>query len=313
MDIDPPDVENLDNEDKIGDDLYSLLKAASSKAFEIETGYTENTYSFEKAANLFEIVKSGGENLTDKPATSDDSNAETTKVDEGTLDKDENSLEEKPKEQNSEISVRDDDELASKNEQSDNEDTENPEISKTDNVGDETQLAASELASDESGDEAEKLNDKAEKNLSEAIDQASYDRGYQAALMEFEATIEKEKNSFLSLANLLLRVGDDYQSQLEQLLRKKITEIASGFIGHEIEDNVEKFATHIAECAEGIICESEEFTLEMNHSDLSILNNYFENREHRFQIIEKPDLRRGEFTLVAGSSGYNQRYEKEKS
>ena len=170
---------------------------------------------------------------------------------------------------------------------------------------------SAEVSEDQPQDDEIELEQENEKLSDEDFDQNSYDRGYKEALIEFEKTIEQEKNDFLNVANLLKKVGDDYQELVENILRQKTFEIVSDFIGRELDTDAGSFKDHIENSAKGLITESNNFFLELNQTDLSILQKYFASEENKFTLLEGAELRRGEFRIISGSSGIEQILEAE--
>ena len=49
-----------------------------------------------------------------------------------------------------------------------------------------------------------------------------------------------------------------------------------------------------------------DFRLELNHADFKLLNGNKSAESLGFELIEKSDLRRGEFRLVSNSTGFQQ-------
>ena len=289
-------------------DLACLLEAASNMNFQQDDGYTENKGEFEKASSLFDIVKKNSSDQEKVNSTGGDI-------------KDENS------DLNESINVNED--KVDKQELGDfDEETYNklPDGNESDNTTSAIGLSKDgESLEEELEDQASKLegdknteteNDFLEDNREipeehdvssdNNFDQISYDKGYQAALSEFEKTFEREKSDFLNVAKLLLEVGDDYQELIEDILREKTFGLVSEFLGRELDTNVEDFVSHIENCAKAVITKSTSFVLELNHADLITLQKYFANEKTNFELVENPQFNRGEFRIISDSSGYEQ-------
>ena len=289
-------------------ELHSLLEAASNMNFEGDDSFTKVKGEFEKVSSLFDLVKS------------ESSEQDDTKLEESALINDlADSIEESnksPQEPSEnkfeEPTVKLGDELqADKN--NDPEDVisynHEEEIANSNELKDPSSLITQD-SPEESKDELQNNNLGLEQEIDdlsdEKFDQSSYDKGYKQALLEFEKTIEQEKNDFLNVTNLLMKVGDDYQGLVENILRQKTFELVSDFIGRELETDTDSFRHQIEKNTKSLITDSKNFLLELNHSDLSILQKYFTSEENRFTLVEGAELRRGEFRITSGSSGLEQ-------
>ena len=293
-------------------ELHGLLEAASNMNFEGDDGYTKIKGEFEKVSSLFDLVKNEAEKKED------------TTVEESTLKEDGTDSEELS---NILVEESSENEFGEPVEQLGNEpytekgtdpdlivDNNDKQIVNSDefkNPGAITLEDSAEVSEDQPQDDEIELEQENEKLSDEDFDQNSYDRGYKEALIEFEKTIEQEKNDFLNVANLLKKVGDDYQELVENILRQKTFEIVSDFIGRELDTDAGSFKDHIENSAKGLITESNNFFLELNQTDLSILQKYFASEENKFTLLEGAELRRGEFRIISGSSGIEQILEAE--
>lgn len=295
-----------------GNELHGLLEAASNMNFEGDDGYTKIKGEFEKVSSLFDLVKNEAEKKED------------TTVEESTLKEDGTDSEELS---NILVEESSENEFGEPVEQLGNEpyteegtdpdlivDNNDKQIVNSDefkNPGAITLEDSAEVSEDQPQDDEIEIEQENEKLSDEDFDQYSYDRGYKEALIEFEKTIEQEKNDFLNVANLLKKVGDDYQELVENILRQKTFEIVSDFIGRELDTDAGSFKDHIENSAKGLITESNNFFLELNQTDLSILQKYFASEENKFTLLEGAELRRGEFRIISGSSGIEQILEAE--
>ncbi len=314
MDTDLKEDENLQNFRTVSNqDLHKLLEAASDMTFQEDNRFIEVKGRFEKASSLFDLVKG-------------DSNSQQNKRPESSEHKDHNFDSDEATDlivdQSKTTDLDEVDAHLNDEEHEQNDTFPKPEVNDTpvENLEEEdvTEGAGSVVLENKSEEpetvvqqETSKLEGESENLSDEPFDQSSFDKGYQTAIHEFEKSIETEKNDFLTTANLLFEIGDEYQGLVEDILRKKTLSLLFDFLGREIEDNTEHFKNHIEACATSLISECDDFVLELNHSDLSLLQKYFTSTENKFILEENLDLRRGEFRIISGSSEYQQVLEHE--
>jgi flagellar biosynthesis/type III secretory pathway protein FliH len=134
----------------------------------------------------------------------------------------------------------------------------------------------------------------------------AYDMGYKEALEEFEKTMLLEKNSFKNLTDTMFSVAEDFQESLQELIKTKICQISSELLDNEIKEFPLPLLKKIKKAAENILSEVKDFRLELNRADLKLLNGNKSAESLGFELIERPDLRRGEFRLVSNSTGFQQ-------
>ena len=60
--------------------------------------------------------------------------------------------------------------------------------------------------------------------------------------------------------------------------------------------------------AADILEDNTNIKLELNHSDFAILEANAKLKNLSFEVIEKSDLRRGEFRVISNKSGFQQKY-----
>ena len=141
--------------------------------------------------------------------------------------------------------------------------------------------------------------------LSEA-EKTAYDAGYKEAIEEFEKAMLLEKNSFKDLTDTMFSVGEDFQESLQDLIKTKICQISSELLDDEIKEFPPPLLKKIKKAADNILSEVKDFRLELNHADLELLNGNKSAESLGFELIERSDLRRGEFRLVSNSTGFQQ-------
>ena len=134
-----------------------------------------------------------------------------------------------------------------------------------------------------------------------------YSRGYQDALSEFEKTLQAEKKAISNFGNTLLSLRDDASKVIEELMKEKISEIARDFLGSQITEFPEKFLSHIENVSASIIANSSEIVIELNEIDAVALKTNTKLEELPFVVKEVAELGRGEFRMIVGKSGYEQR------
>ena len=305
-----------DLQDKVFDDqksdyadLESLLNAAKSSEFNLSDGFTEEKKEFEKLSSFFEIVTS--KEQKDPPIldeTNEFSNNDFVDDPDGTEEKHEGP------------------------EVSKNDEVEN--VDKLDSIQEDAAPASKEKSADfnnqsildetqddiESGDPLESLEnpqsiESTEADVSEASEgqttfsegeKLAYDMGYKEALEEFEKAMLLEKNSFKDLTDTMFSVGEEFQESLQELIKTKICQISSELLDDEIKEFPVPLLKKIKKAADNILSEVKDFRLELNHADLELLNGNESAESLGFELIERSDLRRGEFRLVSNSTGFQQ-------
>ena len=290
-------------------DLESLLDAAKSSEFNLSDGFTEEKKEFEKLSSFFEIVTSKEQ----KDPTSSDKKIEF--LDNDLIDGPDGTEE---KHDSPEVSKSDE--------------VEN--LDKLDPIEEGADVASKEKSADynnqsilddtqddiESGDPLENLENQqniesTEANVSEVAEgqpsfsekeQLAYDMGYKEALEEFEKAMLLEKNSFKDLTDTIFSVGEEFQESLQELIKTKICQISSELLDDEIKEFPLPLLRKIKKAADNILSEVKDFRLELNHADLELLNGNESAESLGFELIERSDLRRGEFRLVSNSTGFQQ-------
>ena len=297
-------------------DIKQLLEAANSKAFDDEDDLLRKDKTFEKVSSFFDLIKASS---TDEVVSREEQQVEQQS--DGTSGVDLVEKEVVPEDEGlSEQAVDQDRNL---------EDAESNE----DNLGDLTsqdEVTVSEvdiekLESNEDQsvsqddfqpiDVIEQSRETVEKLRSEDSEEAShsdevseeYSRGYQDALSEFEKTLQAEKKAISNFGNTLLSLRDDASKVIEELMKEKISEIARDFLGSQITEFPEKFLYHIENVSASIISNSSKIVIELNEIDAVALKTNTKLEELPFVVKEVAELGRGEFRMIVGKSGYEQR------
>ena len=264
----------LDDQNSDYTDLESLLAVANSSEFSVSGGFTKEKQEFEKLNSFFEIVASNEiKNLDNEDEVSaEESESEISGLQIGSEADEEGEA----------------------------------EISGLQIGSDADEEAELEIAGLQLGSEAdEDFSDASavETSLTEE-EQFIYDKGYKEALEEFEKAISLEKGSLKDLTETMFSIGDDFQERLEALIKTKICELHNELLDSEIQDFSTPFLNKIKQVANDILSEIKDVKLELNHGDLELLKGSDVVESLGFEVLEKSDLRRGEFRLISNSTGF---------
>ena len=264
----------LDDQNSDYTDLESLLAVANSSEFSVSDGFTKEKQEFEKLNSFFEIVTSNEiKNLDNEDEVSaEESESEISGLQIGSEADEEGEA----------------------------------EISGLQIGSDADEEAELEIAGLQLGSEAdEDFSDASavETSLTEE-EQFIYDKGYKEALEEFEKAISLEKGSLKDLTETMFSIGDDFQERLEALIKMKICELHNELLDSEIQDFSTPFLNKIKQVANDILSEIKDVKLELNHGDLELLKGSDVVESLGFEVLEKSDLRRGEFRLISNSTGF---------
>ena len=300
-------------------DLQSLLEAANLSEFNPEAGYTEEKQDFVKFESFFDIVKS---TISDEVEVQEKKEGEELEI--LAHEQEDTSLDQERLEKDLKKDLNEDE---NEIEPEDLDLTQVDIKEETPGVEDENSLRAeAEVDNDEaqngkvqpsSNDQIEDTDDKSDAVLDDPIiseaafdselEKNAYEKGHRAALEEFESSMELEKKSLQDLTETLFLISEKFQEDTVNLIKQKLLELSDELIGANIEEFQENFLNKIELAAESIIAEVRGATLELNHSDLKILQENSKVKDFGFQLLEKSDLRRGEFRLITDSLGFEQK------
>ena len=135
-------------------------------------------------------------------------------------------------------------------------------------------------------------------------EQLAYDKGYKEALEEFEKAMSLEKGSLKDLTETMFSIRDGFQESLEALIKTKICELHKELLDSEIQDFPTPFLNKIKQVASDIVSEIKDVKLELNHADLELLKGSDAVKSLGFEVMERADLRRGEFRLTSITTGF---------
>ncbi len=307
----------LDDQNPDYTDLESLLAAANSSKFSISNGFTEEKQEFEKLNSFFEIVTSNDtKNLNNEDEVLNDLQVGSEADEEGELEI--SSLQvgsEADEEGELEISG-----LQVGSEAGEESELEISGLQVGSEAGEEGELEISGLqVGSEAGEEGEletsglQVGSEAGEDFSKESgvettltdeEQLAYDKGYKEALQEFEKAMSLEKGSLKDLTETMFSIGDDFQERLEALIKTKICELNNELLESEIQDFPTPFLNKIKQVAGDIVREIKDVKLELNHADLELLKGSDVVKNLDFELLERSDLRRGEFRLISNSTGF---------
>ena len=264
----------LDDQRSDYTDLESLLAVANSSEFSVSDGFTQEKQDFEKFNSFFEIVTSN----------------ETKNV-----DNEDQIINEEGEEEISGLQI------GSTADEEGEEEISGLQIGST--ADEEGEEEISDLQIGSTADEGFSDASGEETSLTEE-EQLVYDKGYKEALEEFEKAISLEKGSLKDLTETMFSIGDDFQERLEALIKTKICELNNELLESEIQDFPTPFLNKIKQVAGDILSEIKDVKLELNHSDLELLKGSDVVESLGFEVMERSDLRRGEFRLISNSTGF---------
>ena len=281
----------LDDQNSDYTDLESLLAVANSSEFSVSDGFTKEKQEFEKLNSFFEIVSSNKiKNLDNEDEVSaEESESEISGLQIGSEADEEGEAEISGLQIGSGADEEGESEISGLQIGSGADEEGEAEIS-----GLQIGSGADEDFSDASGEET---------SLTEE-EQLVYDKGYKEALEEFEKAISLEKGSLKDLTETMFSIGDDFQERLEALIKTKICELNNELLESEIQDFPTPFLNKIKQVAGDILSEIKDVKLELNHADLELLKGSNVVESLGFEVMERSDLRRGEFRLISNSTGF---------
>jgi flagellar biosynthesis/type III secretory pathway protein FliH len=281
----------LDDQNSDYTDLESLLAVANSSEFSVSDGFTQEKQEFEKFNSFFEIVTSN----------------ETKNVD--------NEDQVINEEGESEISGL---QIGSTADEAGESEISGLQIGSTADEEGESEISGLQIGStaDEEGEEeisGLQIGSTADESFSEASgvetflteeEQLAYDKGYKEALEEFEKAMSLEKGSLKDLTETMFSIRDGFQESLEALIKTKICELHKELLDSEIQDFPTPFLNKIKQVASDIVSEIKDVKLELNHADLELLKGSDAVKSLGFEVMERADLRRGEFRLTSNTTGF---------
>tara|TARA_Y100001958_G_C21223697_1_gene549047 strand:+ start:479 stop:1438 length:960 start_codon:yes stop_codon:yes gene_type:complete len=298
-------------------DIRDLLDVANAKVFDDDHDLISKTKNFEKVASFFDLIKSdtvAEPEIVESDFTNSTSQEEDTGDDNDNFDQEKDGIDQdkavssdQHENQKAEDLTEDSQEIDEKSEE--NSSVKNMDVEETIEEHSENQEEFEPInVIEKSNDSAKKNDESAEDSEASSMENSEeYQRGYQDAIKEFESTLLSEKQSISDFGKTLLSVRDDAAVLIEELIKEKVIEISSDFLGKSISEIPEDFMKKVKDVAGSILSSSKEIIVEFNEIDAAALKENLSFDELPMRIREVTDLGRGEFRMIVGKSRYEQR------
>ena len=298
-------------------DIRDLLDVANAKVFDDDHDLISKTKNFEKVASFFDLIKSdtvAEPEIVESDFTNSTSQEEDTGDDNDNFDQEKDGIDQEKavssdqhENQKAEDLTEDSQEIDEKSEE--NSSVKNMDVEETIEEHSENQEEFEPInVIEKSNDSAKKNDESAEDSEASSMENSEeYQRGYQDAIKEFESTLLSEKQSISDFGKTLLSVRDDAAVLIEELIKEKVIEISSDFLGKSISEIPEDFMKKVKDVAGSILSSSKEIIVEFNEIDAAALKENLSFDELPMRIREVTDLGRGEFRMIVGKSRYEQR------
>ena len=298
-------------------DIRDLLDVANAKVFDDDHDLISKTKNFEKVASFFDLIKSDTvaepesveSDFTNSTTQEEDTGDDSDSVDQekGGIDQEKAVSSDQHENQKAEDLTEDSQEIDEKSEE--NASVKNMDVEETIEEHSENQEEFEPInVLEQSNDTAKKNEESAEDSeVSSMENSEEYQRGYQDAIKEFESTLLSEKQSISDFGKTLLSVRDDAAVLIEELIKEKVIEISSDFLGKSISEIPEDFMKKVKDVTGSILSSSKEIIVEFNEIDAAALKENISFDELPMKIREVTDLGRGEFRMIVGKSRYEQR------
>ena len=298
-------------------DIRDLLDVANAKVFDDDHDLISKTKNFEKVASFFDLIKSdtvAEPESVESDFTNSTSQEEDTGDDNDSVDQEKDGIDQEKavssdqhENQKAEDLTEDSQEIDEKSEE--NSSVKNMDVEETIEEHSENQEEFEPInVIETSNDSAKKNDESAEDSEASSMENSEeYQRGYQDAIKEFESTLLSEKQSISDFGKTLLSVRDDAAVLIEELIKEKVIEISSDFLGKSISEIPEDFMKKVKDVTGSILSSSKEIIVEFNEIDAAALKENLSFDELPMRIREVTDLGRGEFRMIVGKSRYEQR------
>ena len=298
-------------------DIRDLLDVANAKVFDDDHDLISKTKNFEKVASFFDLIKSDTvaepesveSDFTNSTTQEEDTGDDNDSADQekGGIDQEKAVSSDQHENQKAEDLTEYSQEIDEKSEE--NASVKNMDVEETIEEHSENQEEFEPInVLEQSNDTAKKNDESAEDSeVSSMENSEEYQRGYQDAIKEFESTLLSEKQSISDFGKTLLSVRDDAAVLIEELIKEKVIEISSDFLGKSISEIPEDFMKKVKDVTGSILSSSKEIIVEFNEIDAAALKENLSFDELPMKIREVTDLGRGEFRMIVGKSRYEQR------
>ena len=298
-------------------DIRDLLDVANAKVFDDDHDLISKTKNFEKVASFFDLIKSdtvAEPESVESDFTNSTTQEEDTGDDNDSVDQEKDGIDQEKAVSSDQHENQKAKDLTEDSQEIDENSEENSSVKNMD-VEEAIEEHSENQEEFEPINVIEKSNDSAKKNDESAEDSEAssmenseeYQRGYQDAIKEFESTLLSEKQSISDFGKTLLSVRDDAAVLIEELIKEKVIEISSDFLGKSISEIPEDFMKKVKDVAGSILSSSKEIIVEFNEIDAAALKENLSFDELPMRIREVTDLGRGEFRMIVGKSRYEQR------
>ena len=298
-------------------DIRDLLDVANAKVFDDDHDLISKTKNFEKVASFFDLIKSdtvAEPESVESDFTNSTSQEEDTGDDNDSVDQEKDGIDQEKavssdqhENQKAEDLIENSQEIDEKSEE--NSSVKNMDVEETIEEHSENQEEFEPINVIETSNDSAKKNDESadDSEASSMENSEEYQRGYQDAIKEFESTLSSEKQSISDFGKTLLSVRDDAAVLIEELIKEKVIEISSDFLGKSISEMPEDFMKKVKDVSGSILSSSKEIIVEFNEIDAAALKENLSFDELPMRIREVTDLGRGEFRMIVGKSRYEQR------
>ena len=298
-------------------DIRDLLDVANAKVFDDDHDLISKTKNFEKVASFFDLIKSdtvAEPESVESDFTNSTTQEEDTGDDNDSVDQEKDGIDQEKavssdqhENQKAEDLTEDSQEIDEKSEE--NESVKNMDVEEAIEEHSENQEEFEPINVLEQSNDSAKKNDESveDSEVSSMENSEEYQRGYQDAIKEFESTLLSEKQSISDFGKTLLSVRDDAAVLIEELIKEKVIEISSDFLGKSISEIPEDFMKRVENVNGANLSSSKEIIVEFNEIDAAALKENLSFDELPMRIREVTDLGRGEFRMIVGKSRYEQR------
>ena len=302
------DLDNIDEASSLtSSDLKGLLKAARLTKYVPDSKVNVVSETFEKSANLFDLVRSKIESPelsveTDEAEVSSsdstigdkESNPEiaqfiTEEVQAEQVGHDGEMIADKPIDQ---ITSADDTSLFVF------DDTEGNLVE--DNNIDFSEVSSLPTESGASSDSKVGLIDLENIQENDSQDKSLNEESYTVAKLEFERLLQVEKDKFLKLSETLFSVSQTLVGATEEKLKAFILETASKLSGEKIDEIPEKYLSKISRIMDEFSTNADEITVTLNREDFAAVKEAKNFKDFLYIFDENEDLMRGEFRIKSG-------------
>ncbi|MDT2085004.1 MAG: FliH/SctL family protein [Planktomarina sp.] len=302
------DLDNIDEASSLtSSDLKGLLKAARLTKYVPDSKVNVVSETFEKSANLFDLVRSTIESPelsveTDEAEVSSsdsiigdkESNPEivqfiTEEVQAEQVGHDGEMIADKPID---EITSADDTSLFVF------DDTERNSVE--DNNIDFSEVSSLPTESGASSDSKVGLIDLENIQENDSQDKSLNEESYTVAKLEFERLLQVEKDKFLKLSETLFSVSQTLVGATEEKLKAFILETASKLSGEKIDEIPEKYLSKISRIMDEFATNADEITVTLNREDFAAVKEAKNFKDFLYIFDENEDLMRGEFRIKSG-------------